>query len=329
MFEYEGTVYICADKIKEFKNLILSNCPQEQYSDIGLSILCAISIAHESKHAQQSLNYKNFEIDYQTYINSLVRALVDLKGTDKYTELSYEGEAYLEGVKYFHKKYQNGHIGSTISNEYERLLSQNSHLARQIHSHLVIGEGCKMPYIRDNNGKIVNIINYGNDFLTNKISLPYFNAISKKYPAILIGINGNQQLKKPEELMRQYATSSMIIGNSRATITDSSELIDSYIFLLLPQLTSNEYKRLSSIFGEEFMENFISNIEQHISQHLKKYKSAYKDASSRIEFARKSGIVDYTQEYLTQKYYKSTGDLNRYLQMCQKRDFDMNIGSNR
>lgn len=107
--------------------------------------------------------------------------------------------------------------------------------------------------------------------------------------------------------MRQYATSSMIIGNSRATITDSSELIDSYIFLLLPQLTSNEYKRLSSIFGEEFMENFISNIEQHISQHLKKYKSAYKDASSRIEFARKSGIVDYTQEYLTQKYYKSTG----------------------
>ena len=329
MFEHEGTVYVCADKIKEFKNLILSNCPQEQYSDIGLSILCAISIAHESKHAQQSLNCKSFELDYQTYINSLVKALVVSKGTDKYTELSYEGEAYLEGVKYFHKKYKNGYLGNTISNEYERLLSQNSHLARQIHSHLVIGEGCKMPYIRDNSGKIVNIVNYGTDFLTNKISLPYFNAISKRYPPILIGINGNQQLKTPEELMRQYVTGSMIINNSRATITDSSELIDSYIFLLLPQLTSNEYKRLSSIFGEEFMENFISKIEQHISQHLKKYKGAYKDASSRIEFARKSGIIDYTQEYLSQKYYKSTADLNRYLQMCQKRDFNINIGTNR
>lgn len=31
MFEYEGTVYICADKIKEFKNLILSNCPYVLY----------------------------------------------------------------------------------------------------------------------------------------------------------------------------------------------------------------------------------------------------------------------------------------------------------
>ena len=324
MCQYGQKFYICPEKIRNVKQLVQTRCPSNEYSDIGLTILCAISIPHEITHVQQNIDCINFKQSFQTYLNSMSQLLFATGGFDKYTELAYEGEAYRNGVHYFLKKHQSGEVGPLISKEYERLLGFNSQLARQMMGQIVIGSACKMPYSRDPKGNIVNILTYGNDFIANKLDPKYFKDACRQYPSILIGINEKKQEKTPEELMEQYFSQSVNIGGKKERINDLNFLLDAYIFLLLPKLTTRKYKELCGRYGTENMNRFLDNMSKRIEKMSERSEIGYRDAFNRIDYAEKSNILDFDKEYLVRKHNRTTRDLNTYLKMCKSRDFDVN-----
>ena len=296
-------------KTKEYEN------NQDYYNDVTFAMYLINSIFHELCHCRQYINFKN-KFDSQTYINSLCYALrypyFGVKGDSpaiKYLDQFIEGEAYGFGVK------------SMLSLCCNYMEKYNVPQTTQIDNfyiynttfHEAIYYLDKIPFVKTENG-FHDIYTYSSRLLS-KIDSKRRKSLISSFPLITFGINDEEQeckQKNPYELTKQYFDKEYITTDTK----DSDLILDSYVYLLIPQLNIEVYNNLCQSFGKENIQIMMVKLSNKIDEMLLLYEDCYIKSIERvkkiIKKANHSLLQDIDEKYVEDKFNTAVSYLKRY-----------------
>ena len=327
----DNSINYNADLILDTKNKIIKKGKEihidKYYNDVTYAMYIIQCIAHELWHCKQFVDNKNGNPNKQTYLNSLCSA-IDYDKKINYSDKSFEGDAYGIGVSIMkelcnEKTIKNKDYLKQFKNQ--RSMNVLNFYTANIISNEVINHLDQIPFFkRETDQRFCDIYINSSYYIAKQINHKKRENIINNFPLITIGIeeeNNNGRLKTPLELMYQYFNHCILYNGKKSEITKKASfsfedtLEEAYIYLLIPQLTHENYNHLCTIYGHDKMDKFMKKLIKRIDDNLSIYELNYNWCKGRLKIIREEkkgnlGIIN--EDYAAKKYETARYYLNDY-----------------
>ena len=259
---YSGVV------IKDLKlNEINSN---PNYNDFSFSLYILYELLKAMRKCVQIRQIKNHSIKEDNYYEVIYSVLNSL-GIEKQVNTDEYAHAVRTLFKLFEKDINNK---ETIK-EFKDLMDCSNILTKQIKKDHIEYCSNQIPFIEEDN-QYINVIDLCNKKIQN-LSFKEKQSLFKEYPQLCLGLDSNGKQKKPETIVKEYFENNISINNKTYSLeqAEREELKKIFIYMLISNITSEQYQKLCELYGKDKMKDFICEMDTLVRQKDKEYlKSA-------------------------------------------------------